>query len=161
MRVMIIASGSMTPAIGAGSVVVTFPQNRYYPGQVMSYYLEEITSSNNAGISNTPSPIAHQKSDSIQFGLNKLLNHPSSIVTHRVVSTLEINHQIYYRTKGDANDYYDLQLVKSQNVIGRVWIVLPLVGFVLFLFYHPLSLLLASIIIFFWFFINLIEASVD
>jgi len=147
IRVMIIASGSMTPAIDAGSLVLTIPQQRYYPGQVISYYLNQFQSGNNAGIDNfdnLKNDISHNTISNLYQFDPKL----SSIITHRVVSTLEINHQLYYRTKGDANDHFDLRLIGAPLVIGRVWLVLPLLGYILMLFYHPFSRVFLGISVF-------------
>ena len=51
-------------------------------------------------------------------------------VTHRVVNVTERNGQVAFRTKGDANEDADPQLVGPDQVIGRVMFVIPLIGHV-------------------------------
>ena len=51
-------------------------------------------------------------------------------VTHRVVNITEQNGQLSFRTKGDANEDADPQLVGTDQVIGEVILVIPLVGHV-------------------------------
>jgi len=54
----------------------------------------------------------------------------SSRVTHRVVGVLEENGERRFRTKGDANEDPDPELVSSSQVIGRVGFHVPYVGYV-------------------------------
>jgi len=51
-------------------------------------------------------------------------------VTHRVVNVTEENGQVAFRTKGDANEDADQQLIGPDQVIGEVILVLPLIGHV-------------------------------
>jgi len=51
----------------------------------------------------------------------------SAYVTHRVVG-VEESGQRHFRTKGDANEQPDPELVSPAAVVGEVGIVLPLVG---------------------------------
>ncbi|MBI4317936.1 MAG: signal peptidase I [Chloroflexi bacterium] len=56
----------------------------------------------------------------------------SGTVTHRVLSTKEIQEKTYFQTKGDANETPDPDLAYSGAVFGKVGAVFPLVGYVLF-----------------------------
>ena len=43
----------------------------------------------------------------------------SAIVTHRIVAKVVKNNQVFYQTKGDANEETDFSLVAGENIIGR------------------------------------------
>lgn len=49
--------------------------------------------------------------------------------THRIISLEMKDNQIYYRTQGDANNNPDINLVNPQNVIGRVTLTVPYLGY--------------------------------
>jgi len=51
-------------------------------------------------------------------------------VTHRVVNVTQQDGQVAFRTKGDANEDADPQLVGPDQVIGEVMFVIPLIGHV-------------------------------
>jgi len=51
-------------------------------------------------------------------------------VTHRVVNVTQQDGQVAFRTKGDANEDADPQLVGPDQVIGEVMLVIPLIGHV-------------------------------
>jgi signal peptidase len=51
-------------------------------------------------------------------------------VTHRIVNVTEEDGQVAFRTKGDANEDADQQLVGPDQVIGEVMLVIPLIGHV-------------------------------
>src|SRR3989338_7974580 len=43
----------------------------------------------------------------------------SAIVTHSIVAKVVKNNQVFYQTKGDANEETDFSLVAGENIIGR------------------------------------------
>lgn len=51
-------------------------------------------------------------------------------VTHRIVSVEESDGGLRFRTKGDANEAPDREPVRPSQVVGTVWITIPLVGHV-------------------------------
>lgn len=51
-----------------------------------------------------------------------------SRITHRIVGVEQTDDGRMFRTKGDANEAPDSQLVAPENVIGSVWFHIPLVG---------------------------------
>ena len=63
-----------------------------------------------------------------------------SLVTHRVVETENISWEKVYRTKGDANEFTDNFLVGSDDIEGKVVLVLPYFGYVLKYLVSPLSM---------------------
>ncbi|CCQ33337.1 signal peptidase I [Halorhabdus tiamatea SARL4B] len=52
-------------------------------------------------------------------------------VTHRVVDIETADDQLQFRTKGDANDNPDEQLVAASNVVGVVQFHVPLIGYLI------------------------------
>jgi signal peptidase len=51
-------------------------------------------------------------------------------ITHRVVDVTEGDDGTVFRTKGDANEDADPQPVEPDQVVGEVFLVLPLIGYV-------------------------------
>ena len=47
---------------------------------------------------------------------------------HRVIEIREIDKELYFQTKGDANEYPDLDLVSSQNFAGKTRFYIPQIG---------------------------------
>lgn len=52
-------------------------------------------------------------------------------VTHRVVKVVERGDERQFRTKGDANDEPDPDLVPAESVVGQVMFSIPLIGHVI------------------------------
>ena len=69
-------------------------------------------------------PAAIEVGDIIAFNP---VREPETTVSHRVVEVLEDG----FRTKGDANEDPDLDIVPAANVIGRVRFNIPRLGYVL------------------------------
>jgi signal peptidase len=61
------------------------------------------------------------------------------IVTHRLLETVPQTSEILYRTQGDANSSPDRDLINSSNVIGRVSLNLPYLGYLLLWLHRPLG----------------------
>lgn len=53
------------------------------------------------------------------------------IVTHRIVKVVSGMDGMYYQTKGDANDAPDWTQVPKENVIGKVLLSIPYLGYAL------------------------------
>jgi len=53
---------------------------------------------------------------------------PRKTITHRIVKKIKKNNQIIFETKGDANKSKDLENLKPQNIIGKVFFVIPYLG---------------------------------
>lgn len=51
--------------------------------------------------------------------------------THRIVSNEVQSGVIYYTTKGDANDAPDQLKIAENDIIGRVWLAVPYLGYIL------------------------------
>lgn len=105
-----VQSGSMEPLIPTGSTIYTFKNQNIYKGDIISFE---------------------------RNGIN---------ITHRVVEVVDINGnrattldspvnkknlgEVMYRTKGDANDSVDSELVRNDQVVGKAVIHLPFLGFI-------------------------------
>lgn len=53
---------------------------------------------------------------------------PRKTITHRIVGKKGKNNQIIFETKGDVNKSKDLENLKPQNIIGKVFFVIPYLG---------------------------------
>lgn len=66
-----------------------------------------------------------QKNDIINF------NSPTGNginVTHRVVEIITQANSVSYKTKGDANDSTDIDIINSEKVLGKVVLIIPFLG---------------------------------
>lgn len=68
-----------------------------------------------------------------EIQVNDILTHrpnPNSdtLITHRVVERIDGPDGLAFRTKGDANEAADLELIPASNVVGRVVFGLPYIG---------------------------------
>lgn len=81
----------------------------------------------------TTDPAALQEGDPVTYRMGD-----GQVVTHRVVEVVEdpVSGRCY-RTKGDANDTIDGNLLYPQNVIGRPVMSIPLLGYVSFYIQNP------------------------
>lgn len=96
-----VLSGSMDPTYSTGSII----------------YVKELA------------PEELEVNDPISFTISE-----NTVVTHRIIEVLpdeDHSETIYFRTKGDANKSADGELVRSENVLGKVVFSIPLLGFVL------------------------------
>lgn len=101
----VVLSSSMSPTYEAGDAVVVneVPPEKIQEGDVITF--------------RAPSGIAGQTE-----GADR--------ITHRVVRVVEKDGELYFRTKGDANEEVDKQLVPAENVVGRVVFGIPYIGYV-------------------------------
>lgn len=99
-RLFVVQSGSMEPAIHTKSLVAVVPRGEYQVGDIITF-----------------------RSDP-----NMDLNNPRASITHRIQS---INKEgtISYSTKGDANNSADVTPVTQDQVVGKVRLTLPWLGY--------------------------------
>ena len=95
-----IASGSMHPVFDRGSVVVTEQVNDKYDNYNKL-----------------------KEGEIIAFKAEK------NIVVHRLIRIVNIGDEVYYYTKGDANEEEDNYLIKKENIIGIVRFKIPYIGY--------------------------------
>jgi signal peptidase len=117
-RLFVVQSGSMEPAIKTGSVVFVQKTNDYKIGDVVTY------------------------SESLDGNLtvNK------STYTHRLVSLKTQGDHILYQTKGDANRGEDVHLVNDKQVLGKVVVAVPYLGYIVAFSKTQIGLILLIII---------------
>lgn len=99
-----VQSGSMEPAIPVGSVVITLPQQEYQADNIITFK---------------------------QDGTNETLTHriykvlPANLEDSKGIKSSEIT----YITKGDANNAPDSKPVAKNDILGKVFFTIPLVGY--------------------------------
>jgi len=79
---------------------------------------------------------SYGKGDIITFGEDSRTKVPT---THRIVSVEETRSGNLYTTKGDANEEADSSAVAHSDVLGRVIIAVPYVGYILDFARQPLG----------------------
>lgn len=99
----VVLSDSMSPTIDAGDVVFVAdrPTTEIDEGDVITFESADLA-----------------------------VGSESSLVTHRVVEVVEEGSERAFRTKGDANEEADTNLVSADSVVGAVTFHLPYVGYV-------------------------------
>lgn len=75
-----------------------------------------------------------------------ITNDPTRTYTHRVVEVINDQGIISYRTKGDANDSVDTNPVQPENVLGKVTIHLPYLGYFIMISKTPIGFILMVIL---------------
>jgi len=67
----------------------------------------------------------------------------SSRGTHRIIEIVDQNGVPHFRTKGDANDDIDANLVSPSNLVGKVAFSIPFLGYLIAYIQHPPGLFVA------------------
>lgn len=67
-------------------------------------------------------------------------------VTHRVVEVFKNGDNISFRTKGDANNIEDSDLVQQENLVGRLVFRIPKFGYLIDFITRPIGFLLLFIL---------------
>lgn len=110
-KAYVVYSGSMEPAIKVGSVVLSIPQNSYNSGDIITF---------RAGDPSRPEGVLRQAQD-------------DSVVTHRVEFKLYpagVDGKPIYLTSGDANEDFDQGQVTDDQILGKVALAIPYLGYV-------------------------------
>ena len=85
-KALIVRSGSMSPAIKTGDLIVIKAQTTYRNGDIIAF------------------------KDSTK---------PPVTITHRIIGQQTKDGQIFYKTRGDANNTEDFNFVPKSNIIGK------------------------------------------
>jgi len=101
VRLYSVQSGSMAPAIPAGSIVVIKEVADYQKGEVITFKSE----------------------------IDRLVKNPRRTITHRINEVKRGEDGTWYVTKGDFNPAPDVVPVKKDLVLGKVIFSIPLIGF--------------------------------
>ena len=71
----------------------------------------------------------------------------NTLVTHRVIKIIEMNGSNFYKTKGDANNIEDSDLVPQDNVVGKLVLRIPKGGYVVDILSSPIGFIVLFIIL--------------
>ena len=63
----------------------------------------------------------------------------NTFVTHRVIERVKENGNLLFKTKGDANNVEDSDLVLEENVVGKLAFRIPKGGYIADIFRSPLG----------------------
>ncbi|MHA1463450.1 MAG: signal peptidase I [Candidatus Heimdallarchaeota archaeon] len=77
-------------------------------------------------VSTYTNPEEIQINDVITFAA---ADNPKNCITHRVINITNENGSIGFQTKGDANEDPDQRIVQSSELIGKVVLVIPYLGY--------------------------------
>lgn len=83
--------------------------------------------------------------DIITF-ISKDIQTAGTPITHRVIGIVETENGIKYRTKGDNNNTADFALIAPEEVIGKVYLRIPMIGYVQTFMTKPLGWILIIVI---------------
>jgi signal peptidase I len=116
LHFLVVLSGSMSPSINPGDVVVTLEQN----------------------------PNTLIKGDVITFQESR--GNEDTRITHRVVNISKENNTLFFQTKGDANNNIDQTVVPEDRILGKVVFTIPYLGYLPNFVKSPIGFLLLIII---------------
>lgn len=71
----------------------------------------------------------------------------NTLVTHRVIEIIEMKGSNFYKTKGDANNIEDSDLVPQDNVVGKLVLRIPKGGYVVDILSSPIGFIVLFIIL--------------
>ncbi len=123
-KIMIVQSGSMTPAIKMGSIVAIKPaplDSRHLTGQASDYKIGDV----------------------ITFGPYSKTKAPT---THRIYDIKIADSQPVYITKGDANNAPDQREISQKDVLGKVFVSVPYLGFAVNTAKKPIGFMLIIVV---------------
>lgn len=83
--------------------------------------------------------------DIITF-ISKEIETAGTPITHRVIGIVETESGIKYRTKGDHNNTADFALIAPNEVIGKVYLKIPMIGYLQTFMTKPIGWLLIVVI---------------
>lgn len=83
--------------------------------------------------------------DIITF-LSKEIETNGTPITHRVIGIVNTDNGIKYRTKGDNNNTEDFALISPEEVIGKVFFRIPMIGYVRTFLAKPIGWLIIIVI---------------
>lgn len=83
--------------------------------------------------------------DIITF-INSEIETAGTPITHRVIGIVETENGIKYRTKGDHNNTEDFALTSPNEVIGKVYLRIPMIGYIQTFMTKPIGWLLVIVL---------------
>lgn len=101
LRLFVVQSGSMEPAIKRGSLVIVQPSKQYQKDEIITFK-------------------SHPDAD---------IKNPGLLITHRIVDVKDDRGGVFFTTKGDANKSPDMETRPVGSVLGKVSFVIPYLGY--------------------------------
>lgn len=80
------------------------------------------------------------KADTADLGVGDVITFRLSedtLATHRIIEVVQDSGSVAFRTKGDANEFEDSNLVAPENVVGRVRFSIPELGYLVTYIQQP------------------------
>ncbi len=88
----------------------------------------------------------HIKINDIITFINSEIETAGTPITHRVIGIVETEDGIKYRTKGDHNNTEDFALTSPSDVIGKVYLRIPMIGYIQIFMTKPIGWLLVIVL---------------
>lgn len=108
-RSFVVLTGSMSPLIPTGSIVYTAKTDLYKNGDIISFEKGSVT------VTHRIIDVVDKDGKHISYLANPMGGSKSS--------------EIFYKTRGDANNVVDSELVPAKSVVGQAMFHLPFLGF--------------------------------
>lgn len=86
------------------------------------------------------------KIDDVITFISKEIETQGTPITHRVIGIVETENGIKYRTKGDNNNTEDFALIAPDEIIGKVYLRIPLIGYIQTFLTKPIGWLLVVVV---------------
>jgi len=100
IQIFSVMSGSMSPRIFSGSLIMIKPSQRYNVNDVISYKQKDYVGNLSKGT-----------------------------ITHRIIKAEKNEDKYVYTTKGDRNPSEDTEKVEKEQILGKVTFTFPLIGY--------------------------------
>ncbi|PIS08846.1 signal peptidase I [Candidatus Beckwithbacteria bacterium CG10_big_fil_rev_8_21_14_0_10_34_10] len=117
-KLFAVQSGSMSPAISTGSLIIIEKQENYKTGDIITFKNKDF----------------------------KNLSNPKSTTTHRIIEELVTDEIIYFKTKGDANNSPEKDLITKEQILGAVKFKVPYMGYAVAAAKKPQGLVLLVVV---------------
>ena len=86
------------------------------------------------------------KIDDIITFISKEIDTAGTPITHRVIGMVDTESGVKYRTKGDHNNAPDFALISPNEVIGKVYLRIPMIGYLQTFMTKPLGWIIIIVI---------------
>ena len=114
---------------------------KYIPMQVLSGSMEPKLKVGDIVVSKAVDRSKIKAGDVITYKMGA-----NTLVTHRVIEIIEMKGSNFYKTKGDANNIEDSDLVSQDNVVGKLVLRIPKGGYVVDILTSPIGFIVFFII---------------
>lgn len=142
IKILTYIFGAMVIVIALLLVVSFFPITRNYKIMIVQSGSMEPTIKTGSIVIVKPAP-SYDVGDVITFGPTP---RGKISTTHRIVAENIKNGLETYTTKGDSNDSVDLKGVLQKDVLGKVYLSVPFVGYALTAVKEPIGFLVLIIV---------------